>query len=247
MKSTGKIFFCVSDPQLGQQIDNSLKSESKVEVCRFNSLDEARVGLEKSKYDLCLIDAAMEGVKSAALRSHAHTQGAAIVYFGKETPVKQVVTCYEEGCDEFIRLPMDMQELAMRIKALLRRRSSFQLTPDTYRLGKYTFDSAHKKLTSRDETISLTTRENELLSLLCEHANQTLDRDIAFEEIWGTSSEALKTPGRKTDPIRRLDVYVNKLRKLIEREPSVQIQNIHGRGYRLTTEKGRKKGKQITL
>lgn len=118
-----------------------------------------------------------------------------------------------------------MEELVSRIGAILRRvRGKKDREITMYRLGKYTFDTQKQTLIADGKSQKLTTKESELLSLLCSHANDILERNFALKSIWIDDNYF---------NARSMDVYITKLRKHLKGDPSVEIINIHGKGYKL--------------
>jgi DNA-binding response OmpR family regulator len=93
-----------------------------------------------------------------------------------------------------------------------------------YRLGQYTFDTQKQLLSHAGEQVKLTTKENELLSLLCAHRNEVLQRDFALKTIWVDDNYF---------NARSMDVYITKLRKHLKDDEQIEIINIHGKGYKL--------------
>ena len=75
-----------------------------------------------------------------------------------------------------------------------------------------------------EEQTKLTTKESELLTMLCVHVNDVLERDLALKTIWMDDNYF---------NARSMDVYITKLRKLLKGDPNIEINNVHGRGYRL--------------
>ena len=93
-----------------------------------------------------------------------------------------------------------------------------------YRLGRFVFDTQKQLLTIDGKQTQLTTKESELLGLLCAHANEILQRDFALKTIWIDDNYF---------NARSMDVYITKLRKHLKDDPSIEINNVHGKGYRL--------------
>jgi DNA-binding response OmpR family regulator len=119
-----------------------------------------------------------------------------------------------------------MEELIFRIEAILRRTTGVTAAKkeDSYIIGNYTFDSLKQILSYREQQIKLTTKESELLELLCRNENLILERNFALKTIWIDDNYF---------NARSMDVYISRLRKYLDKDPSVKIVNVHGRGYKL--------------
>jgi DNA-binding response OmpR family regulator len=120
-----------------------------------------------------------------------------------------------------------MEELLYRIQAILKRTANATgVKEDLYKIGKYSFDPVKQLLTFEKDTTKLTTKESELLELLCRHRGSILERNYALKTIWIDDNYF---------NARSMDVYITKLRKYLSKDPSVKILNVHGRGYKLLT------------
>ena len=86
------------------------------------------------------------------------------------------------------------------------------------------FDTQKQILAIDGKQTKLTTKESELLGLLCAHANEILQRDFALKTIWIDDNYF---------NARSMDVYITKLRKHLKKDPNVEILNVHGKGYKL--------------
>ena len=119
--------------------------------------------------------------------------------------------------------PVDEEELIARINAVMRR-----VIPqedggiNQYQLGKYTFDYTNQVLILDDKKQFITVREAAVLRLLCEHRGRILDRKQALNRLWGESDYFTR---------RSMDVFISHLRKYLAEDPSVEIRNVHGKGY----------------
>jgi DNA-binding response OmpR family regulator len=120
-----------------------------------------------------------------------------------------------------------MEELLARIKAILRRAAEAK-KPEAgatmHKLGALTFDYNRQVLKSAKSESKLTSKETELLKLLCENKNEVLDRSIALKRIWQDDSYF---------NARSMDVYITKLRKYLKADPSIELINVHGVGFKL--------------
>jgi len=130
------------------------------------------------------------------------------------------------GADDYLTKPFSMEELLLRLKAILRRIKNKENDEEKniFKIGKYDFDVIHQSLKLDGESIRLTSKETELLKLLCLNINQVLERSAALTLIWHDDTYF---------NARSMDVFIAKLRKYLKSDPSIEIVNIHGTGYRL--------------
>jgi len=182
----------------------------------------------KNQYDLCILDIMMP-VKdgySLALDIRKINSSIPIIFLTAKSLKDDILEGFKIGADDFISKPFNMEELLYRIEAILRRTNLSQITSgqNIYKLGKFTFDYNKNSLFIDDRTIKLTTKESELLKLLCKNVNVVLDRNFALKTIWLDDNYF---------NARSMDVYITKLRKILKEEPSVEIINIHGKGFKL--------------
>ena len=140
---------------------------------------------------------------------------------------EQNIEGLSRGADDYITKPFSMEELVLRVEAILRRvRGKKNKESTLYHIGKFTFDTQKQLLSAGEKQTKLTTKENELLALLCSHANEILQRDFALKTIWIDDNYF---------NARSMDVYITKLRKHLKDDPQIEIINIHGKGYKLIT------------
>jgi DNA-binding response OmpR family regulator len=139
---------------------------------------------------------------------------------------EDVIEGFTAGADDYMTKPFSMEELLFRIHAILRRTNSNNNsdTNETFKIGDYEFDSQKQILKYNGRDQKLTTKESELLKLLCNNMNNVLERNFALNTIWQEDSYF---------NARSMDVYITKLRKYLKEDPSIQILNIHGKGYKL--------------
>jgi DNA-binding response OmpR family regulator len=153
-------------------------------------------------------------------------QDVPIIFLTAKNMKEDVLEGFKLGADDYITKPFSMEELIMRIEAILRRTSqeSMQNAQPVFTLGRFTFDTKKQTLSEGDNVIKLTTKESDLLKLLCQNANKILERNYALKSIWIDDNYF---------NARSMDVYITKLRKHLKDEPGVEIINVHGKGYKL--------------
>ena len=148
-----------------------------------------------------------------------------IIFLTAKTLKEDVLEGFKIGADDYLTKPFSMEELTFRIEAILRRvHGKKNKEVSVYKLGKFTFDTQKQLLIIDDRQTKLTTKESELLALLCAHGNEILQREFALKTIWVDDNYF---------NARSMDVYITKLRKHLKEDESVEIINIHGKGYKL--------------
>ena len=133
---------------------------------------------------------------------------------------------FEIGADDYITKPFNMEELIARINAVLKRTSNKNENYyDDVQIGKFVFNPKMQLLKLGEDSVHLTTKEADLLKLLCKNQDEILERNHALKAVWGDDNYFNG---------RSMDVYIAKLRKYLKGDPSVKIINVHGRGFKLS-------------
>ncbi len=221
-----KILLCEDDENLGMLLREFLQAKGySADLCPDG--DKGYKAFLKGRYDLCVLDVMMP-------RKDGFTLAQEIRNVSSETPIifltarnmkEDVLQGFKLGADDYITKPFSMEELVSRISAILRRvRGKRDKDVTVFRIGKYTFDTQKQTLNINNKSQKLTTKESEHLSLLCQHVNEILERNYALKAIWVDDNYF---------NARSMDVYITKLRKLIKDDPTIEIINIHGKGYKL--------------
>jgi len=185
----------------------------------------------KENFDLCLLDVMMP-VKDGftlAREIRAANNNVPIVFLTAKSMKEDAIEGFTAGADDYITKPFSMEELLLRITAILRRvknQSIKQSEQTEFKIGKYTFNSKDRSLDIKGKKVVLTTKESDLMKLLCINSNDVLDRTFALRSVWQSDSYFAA---------RSMDVYIAKLRKYLKEDPKVEILNIHGRGFKLLT------------
>ena len=181
----------------------------------------------KGKYDLCVLDVMMPKKDGFTLAQEIRTVNSEVpvIFLTAKSLKEDILEGFKIGADDYITKPFSMEELVFRIEAILRRVKGKRGKEVTmYKIGQFTFDTQKQVLSIGDKNTKLTTKESELLSLLCAHVNEILERNFALKTIWIDDNYF---------NARSMDVYITKLRKHLKDDPSIEIINIHGKGYKL--------------
>ena len=223
-----KILLCEDDENLGMLLREYLQAKGYVaELCADG--DAGFKAYLQNKFDICVLDVMMPKKDGYTLASEIRAANAdvPIIFLTAKTMKDDILEGFKIGADDYITKPFSMEELVLRIEAILRRTKGKKTKESTvYRIGNFTFDTQKQLLVIGDQQTKLTTKENELLALLCSHANEILQRDFALKTIWIDDNYF---------NARSMDVYITKLRKHLKDDPQIEIINIHGKGYKLIT------------
>ena len=221
-----KILLAEDDENLGGMLKNYLMAKS-FETDLYEDGEKALDGFFKNRYDLCILDVMMPMMDGFTLAQEIRVMNkfVPIIFLTARSMKDDVLAGFKIGADDYITKPFNMDELLFRIEAILRRIKTDPMSvQQMYALGKFTFDAQKQVLQSLDTSYKLTTKEAELLKLLCDNANQILERNYALKTIWEDDNYF---------NARSMDVYITKLRKYFKDEPSVEILNVHGKGFKL--------------
>ena len=220
------ILLCEDDENLGMLLREYLQSKGyNAELCPDG--DAGYKAFIKGKYDICALDVMMPKKDGFTLAKEIRAVNSEIpiMFLTAKNLKEDVLEGFKIGADDYITKPFSMEELTLRMEAILRRvRGKKNREVSLFNIGRFTFDSKKQILSIDDKTVKLTTKESELLHLLCLHQNEILQRDFALKSIWIDDNYF---------NARSMDVYITKLRKHLKDDESVEIINIHGKGYKL--------------
>ena len=237
MEEKLKIFFCEDDENLGMLLREYLQAKGYV-TDLFSDGEAGYKGFTKGKYDLCVLDVMMPKKDGFTLAQEIRSinPDIPIIFLTAKTMKEDILEGFKIGADDYLTKPFSMEELLLRIEAILRRVKGKKMKDiPFYKLGNFLFDTQKQTLAIGDKVTKLTTKECELLSLLCAHANEILERNYALKTIWVDDNYF---------NARSMDVYITKLRKLLKDDPGIEIINIHGKGYKLITPSGEEQARE---
>ncbi len=221
------ILLAEDDPNLGQLLKNYLIAREYGTTLVTDGAQAMHV-FRKEKFQLCLLDVMMPELDgfTVAKEIRAIDPHIPVIFLTAKNLKEDVIEGFKSGADDYLTKPFSMEELLYRIEAIMRRSSGKQSEPRAafYTIGKYTFDVTKQILMYNDQPRKLTTKESELLELLCRHNNEVLERNFALKSIWIDDNYF---------NARSMDVYITKLRKYLSKDENVEILNIHGKGYKL--------------
>jgi DNA-binding response OmpR family regulator len=222
-----RILLAEDDANLGSLLRNYLQAK-EYETTLFVNGRAAFEHFASGMYDLCILDIMMPEMDGLTLAKAFRNIDPVIpvIFLTAKNQEDDIIEGFKTGADDYITKPFSMEELIYRIEAIFRRTGGPAETrnDELHIIGAYTFDSKRQILSFRDQQISLTTKESELLLLLYRHRNEILERNYALKTIWIDDNYF---------NARSMDVYITRLRKYLKKDTEVKILNIHGKGYRL--------------
>ena len=222
------ILLAEDDPNLGSFLQAYLNSKGY----RTHLCGDGQSALEAFKpggFNFCITDIMMPVKDGFSLAKDIRKIDAAvpILFLTAKTLESDRLKGFRSGGDDYLTKPFSMDELLLRIQAIVRRTigALSKSEPETYKIGDVAFDVVLRKLVSpQGESLVLTTREADLLKLLCQHENEVVERKEALEKVWKADNYF---------NARSMDVYVTKLRKALARMGAGEIINVHGVGFKL--------------
>ena len=221
-----KILLCEDDENLGMLLREYLQAKG-YNVTLAPDGEAGYQHFSNEKFDLCILDVMMPKKDGFTLAQDIRKVNTVIpiVFLTAKSLKDDVLEGFRIGADDYITKHLSMEEMLLRIEAIMRRISGKRnKNGSEYQLGNMTFDTQKQTLVTENGTTKLTTKESELLALLVQNANSILERNYALKTIWVEDNYF---------NARSMDVYITKLRKLLKNDPNVEIINIHGKGYKL--------------
>ncbi len=223
-----KILLVEDDPSLGPLLQEYLEAKG----FETKLADDGKKGSDhffKGSYDLLLLDVMMpvkDGI-TLAKEIRVSDKNVPIIFLTAKSMKEDTIEGFNAGADDYITKPFSMEELLARVTAVLRRTNKVRSTEAeevNFKVGAYQFNSEKQVLQFKGVEQKLTTKESQLMRLLCIHQNDVLDRTFALKSIWHDDNYFNG---------RSMDVYIAKLRKYLKDDSKIEIINIHGKGFKL--------------
>lgn len=175
--------------------------------------------------DICVLDVMVPKIDGFALAKEIRVllPKMPIVFLTAKTQISDVLKGFESGGNDYIKKPFSMEELIVRINNLLTLNDANSNGNINFiSFGTFLFYPSKFELHTPKEVVKLSHKENELFKLLTTHINNNIDRRMILKNIWGDDSMYNS---------RNLDVYINKIRKMLEEDGSVELITLRGYGY----------------
>ena len=225
-----KLLLVEDDPNLGFIVKDNLEDRG-FEVVHCEDGKQADDLLYKETFDLLLLDVMMPKKDGFTLAEDIRARNiqTPIIFMTAREMIEDKMRGFKAGADDYITKPVDFEELYMRIEAVLKRKSVQEaIAPplsSEYNIGHFKLIAPELKLIDEKGSVyTLTKKEAGLLEYLARYANQPIKREEILRSIWNDDSYFAG---------RSMDVYITKLRKYLKSDPNIEIQNVHGVGFKL--------------
>ena len=221
-----KILLAEDDDNLGLLLNSFIKAKGfEVDLARNGK--EALEKFNNGNYQFLILDVMMPELDGFSVAKEVRNidKKIPILFLTAKTMKEDKLEGFSIGADDYLTKPFSMEELVARIEAILKR-SEVNNSPlqTEFQVGKFLFDPEKRTISLDGKEERLTTKENHLLKLLTKNKNEVLDRQAALRAIWGDDNYFNG---------RSMDVYIAKLRKILRQDESIEIKNVHGRGFKL--------------
>lgn len=225
-----KVLLAEDDRNLGNLLKNYLEAKGYQVVLCLNG-KEATESFHKGSFDFLILDIMMPEKDGFAVAREVREEDKTtpILFLTAKSMQEDKLRGFEIGGDDYLTKPFSMEELLLRMQAILRRIEEKEKPEEAetlFKIGKYRFDVNRQLLVIGKKDQKLTSKETALLRLLCLRINDVLPRSEALTKIWNNDSYF---------NARSMDVYIVKLRKYLKEDPSIQLNNVHGVGFKLVT------------
>jgi DNA-binding response OmpR family regulator len=226
-----KIILVEDDLTLGYLLSEYLLM-NKFEVFWAKNGVECLKKLEQNDYDLAILDIMLPDIDGFNLAHNIKNKypNLPFIFLTARSLKVDVLKGFSVGAVDYLKKPIDEEELVVRIKTLLSRlESSNQEDQDyeTYNVGDYIFNTLNQELVYKDKKIHLTNRESQLLQYLLNHKNNLCTHKAILTHIWGKNDYFNK---------KSLNVFITHLRKYLINDAKIKLENVHNRGFILKIE-----------
>ncbi len=223
-----KILFVEDDVYL------SFVTRDNLEIAGYEIIlsDNGREAFElfsKQKVDICILDVMlveMDGF-TLARKIREVNKEIPIIFLTAKSMKEDKITGLKIGADDYITKPFSIEELILKIEIFLKRRkisNTMVVEQAVVTIGSFILDFNNLILKNEMDQVRLTQKEAELLKYLVINKNNILRKEQILKDIWGNDDYYLS---------RSLDVFISRLRKYLNPDTSITIENIHGIGFRL--------------
>lgn len=226
-----QILLVEDDASLGFVIKDALE-EKGYEVTLATDGHIGWQQFSKNFYDLCLVDVMMPVKDGFTLVQQIRRKNEfiPIIFLTAKNMQEDKIAGFKAGADDYVTKPFSMEELLLRIDVFLKRTVGTDTDETIFEIGDSQFDYENLTIKGEKIDIRLTQKEADLLRFFCLNANKVVKREEVLTRVWGKDDYFLG---------RSMDVFITKIRKYLKDETDVEIQTIHGVGFRFVNPKAK--------
>lgn len=224
MESKKHILLVEDDESMGFLLKDSLENYAyRVTLCSDGA--SALAAFNTQSFDICLFDVMMPIMDGFSLAAEVRKSNAdiPIIFLTAKTMKEDRIKGFKLGADDYVTKPFSVEELTLRIKAILKRGKALSPENKLISFGKYSLDLTNLTLQTGSRQIQLTQKETDILNLFATNPNTLLKREYILNTIWQDDGYFVG---------RSLDVFISKLRKHLKDDEALEIVNVHGAGYK---------------
>jgi DNA-binding response OmpR family regulator len=226
-----KILYAEDDENLGYVTTDNLNLKGyKTVYCKDGK--EALDAFGKENFDLCILDVMMPKIDGFTIAKtiREKDKNIPIIFITAKTMKEDRIAGFMTGADDYITKPFSIEELILRMEVFLKRSkvTESKVLPTHFIIGDLNFDFDNLVLVAKNKKTQLTLKEAELLRFFCMNQDKILKREEILKTLWGNDDYFIG---------RSLDVFISRLRKYLSNDKSINIENIHSVGFRMTVTK----------
>lgn len=216
------------DSSLVLVMQNNLQ-EAGFNVTAFGNGEEALERFPQNKFNICILAInlpVMDGF-TLAKKIREADELIPIIFLSANHREENKLKGFVQGSDSYLLKPFSIKELILQMEVLLGRTKNVEINDQgEFVIGKFTFKYNEQKLYYHNQVINLTQKEAALLNYLVQNSNKILKREEVLLNVWGKDDYFLG---------RSMDVFITKLRKHLKADPNINLETIHGIGFRFNT------------
>ena len=224
MEGKKHILLVEDDESMGFLLQDSLESYG-YRVTHYSNGREAFSNFHTQHFDLCLLDVMMPIMDGFTLATEIRKTDeiTPIIFLTAKALKEDRIKGFKLGADDYVTKPFSVEELALRIKVILKRGKVVSESSENLTFSDFTLDTVNLTLNTPQNRIQLTQKETDILTLFAKNQNTLLKREFILKAIWEDDGYFVG---------RSLDVFISKLRKYLSSDPNLKIANVHGAGYK---------------
>jgi len=223
-----KILLVEDDPNFGSIMKSYLELNDFDVVLKTDG-KQGLSGFQSESFDICILDVMMPEMDGFTLAKEIKKINSKVpfIFLTAKSLKEDMLEGFRTGADDYITKPFDSEVLLFKLHAILKRNHQHaenEVDVNEFKVGKFLFNYNLRTLIHDNTTYQLSPKEASLLKMLCSAKDGILLRKDALEKIWGNDNYFNG---------RSMDVFIARLRKCLKADPSIEIANIHGNGFRI--------------